>query len=505
MESREGTAKLASKFKSDIDEMVATYPDEEIQNLYHNVIRPQDGMDALHSVISSSIKDPNFRKLGAILASPEKFAAIKPMLADLQEFAPAIAKAQEKALTYQEKQTALAQIRDQISDRAQSSVSGKLSLDDVEEMTKLLTPHRGDLLSKMEEVKKASQILQSAPQTDPLSAAILFQRAMGKDVQSMEKLLPLKDKMVAYQRLQDLNIQSPISRSWATYAGGTVGGPLGATAANAAVTALSPEKALKTIATVDKLAARGAAMFAEASDKVVDSLTSNTLRRQTMVAADRGTDKERRTRYDRIAAALPKMQDPDTMADALADASSGVTGLPGFKLEMQARLATAARFLQSKLPQDPIQQFSPFGDAKWEPSNQEIETFLRYAGAVDKPLQVVDRIGEGTVTPEEVEALRSVHPDLFARLQARVMDGILEKGSNVSYQAKLSLGQIFDIPTDYTLQPQFIAEMQDQFANLDQGAQSAQSTPRPQSKLKLNPMTTVATEASKVAEGKYGE
>jgi hypothetical protein len=192
------------------------------------------------------------------------------------------------------------------------------------------------------------------------------------------------------------------------------------------------------------------------------------------------------------------------MADALADAASGVSGLPGFKLEMQARLATAAGFLQSKLPQDPLQATSPFGDAKWEPSDQEVETFLRYAEAVDKPIQVIDHIGEGTVTPEEVEALRSVHPDLFARLQARVMDGILEKGSSVSYEAKLSLGQIFDIPTDYTLQPKFVAQMQDMFSDQDQGAQASQQTARPKSKLKLNPMTTVATEASKVAEGKYG-
>lgn len=504
MEGKKGVGDLAKAFRSDIDDMILSYPDQEISHLYNRVIRPQDAMDALHATVSSSIKDPNFSKLGGILASPEKFEAIRPMLENLSEFAPEIEKFRKTATTYQARQELLEAARDKISQSIEKSVNGKVSLDDMEEVFKLLSPGRGDLASKFDEIRKASSILKSTQDMDPFSAAILFQKAMGKDISSMEKLLPLKDKMAAYQRLQDLNVQAPVGRTAATYVGGKLMGPFGAAAGNAITTALTPVKAIKSLATIDNLASKGAALFNKAADRVVDSLISSRTQRFVTVAKQ-STPKERRQQFDKLAQVLPKMQDPDFMTNSLADSTAGVTSMPAFKLEMQAKLATAAQFLQSKMPQDPFAPTSPFGKSKWEPSNQELETFMRYANAVNKPLEVVDRMAEGSVTPEEVEALKVVHPELYSRLQRRVMDGILDHGEDIPYESKLVLGQMFDLPTDYTLQPDFIAAMQDMFAENDQGLQSEQQTKRPTSKLKLNPMESVATEATKVSEGQYGE
>jgi hypothetical protein len=506
IESRPQVAEYAQKFRADLDDMVRSSKDENLTALYENVIRPQDGMDALHSAVSSTIKDANFKHLGSILASPEKFAAIRPMLENLADYAPELAKFQSKVGTFQERQAILKQAKDKISQSIGRSVDGNVSLGDMDEIFKLLTPKRGDIMSKLEDVRKASDILKSTEGVDPFSAAILFQRAMGKDVAAMEKLLPLRDKMAAFQRLQELDVQAPIGRTAATFIGGKIGGPIGAALANGATTAMTPVKAIQTLATIDGVASRGAALFAKASDRVIDSLTAAPAKRLTTVSAVKSlSPTERLQRFEKIAKVLPRMQDPDYMANSLADATAGVQGMPALKLEIQSRLATAAGFLQSKIPQDTTLAVSPFGSSKWTPSNQEFETFMRYVNAVDQPLQVIDKIADGTVTPEETEALKVVHPDLFARLQRRVMDGILDKGSEVPYQAKLTLSAIFDIPTDYTLQPEFIAEMQNLFADQDQGAQASQQTKRPKSKLKLDPMTAVATEATKVSEGKYGD
>lgn len=86
-----------------------------------------------------------------------------------------------------------------------------------------------------------------------------------------------------------------------------------------------------------------------------------------------------------------------------------------------ALTSTATRgvsFLASKIPQRPYaSQWGPNAP----PSRQEIATWNNYRTAVEDPVSIVRQAAAGTLTPEAVEAVQAVYPDLMASIQHAVL------------------------------------------------------------------------------------
>ena len=128
-------------------------------------------------------------------------------------------------------------------------------------------------------------------------------------------------------------------------------------------------------------------------------------------------------------------------------------------------------FLASKLPRNASSSIGMF-PREYEPSSIELAKFERYVAAVENPMSVIEDLESGTITREGVEALRTVYPNMYARIQSQVMEQI-QQHPNMAYAKKIQLGILLDVPSDVSLNPENITALQQMFADLQQQKEAA--------------------------------
>lgn len=119
------------------------------------------------------------------------------------------------------------------------------------------------------------------------------------------------------------------------------------------------------------------------------------------------------------------------------------------------------KFLNSKLPKDPTG--TRLIEKEWKPSTLEMRKFSRYLRAVEEPLTLIDDMKQGRLSREAVEAMRTVYPEMFASIQAQILEGIPELKINMGYRARIQLSRLMDVPVDESMEPEFINLMQEDF------------------------------------------
>lgn len=172
-------------------------------------------------------------------------------------------------------------------------------------------------------------------------------------------------------------------------------------------------------------------------------------------------------RYNEARDTVAKM-DPAKRADAIKAAMPGAS-----PIVIKAAQDTAARstqYLQSKIPASPTagQSLQPQFDRPRVPPSQ-MQAFLDAVNTVDDPTSVLRSLERGRISPDQVEALQTVYPQMYQQVQQQVMAGLSNAKGPVSYQARIKLGVLLKIPTDPTLQPDFIREVQTVYAKTPAG------------------------------------
>jgi len=185
-----------------------------------------------------------------------------------------------------------------------------------------------------------------------------------------------------------------------------------------------------------------------------------------MFGRGKGRDKAVQETVDRIAAmqADPRrLVERGTRLDALAKHA------PQTAQAVALNAAAVAGFLGSRLPQG----FSPMRlgampDIKYD--DAEIAKFARTLRAATDPLSVLDDMKDGTLSREGVEAVKELYPKLYTDMQQRVMQAVSSPRAqkNMTYETRVRLGMLLDIPADATLDPQFIQTVQATFAKESQ-------------------------------------
>lgn len=158
------------------------------------------------------------------------------------------------------------------------------------------------------------------------------------------------------------------------------------------------------------------------------------------------------------------------------------TAAPMLAAAYAAKTNAAVQFLAERMPrhEPPASIFDRVDESKPpEIDGEELDQFMRYARAVEDPLSVVADMEKLQLSPEAVEALRTVYPGLYRQMQTEIMTELSEAEEPPPYQKRLTLGVLFDLPTDPALDPEFLGMLQasaQASAPLDAQAQAGQAT-----------------------------
>lgn len=162
----------------------------------------------------------------------------------------------------------------------------------------------------------------------------------------------------------------------------------------------------------------------------------------------------------------------DELLDKSVKASAAISyGAPQTASLMGQRMVKGLQFLHSKVPKRPYEATFPSGKQKpYTPSAQEIAKFERYLQVVDSPLSVMDDLESGALTREHVEALRVVYPRLFSELQQSVLEQLRDADeSKLSYNKRVQISMLLEIPGDASLIGHNIAALQSTFQPPEMG------------------------------------
>jgi hypothetical protein len=140
----------------------------------------------------------------------------------------------------------------------------------------------------------------------------------------------------------------------------------------------------------------------------------------------------------------------------------------------------AAKYLLAHAPVPPQIAKNPNLGAlngQTRPSKVALYDFARRVRAVERPETIIDDLNAGTLSMAAVDAVRNVHPQTYAWMRARVLDGLGDSKELLPYQYRIRLGVQFELPTDPSLRPDRMAAAQSVYAAL--GQQPAQQKPMP--------------------------
>ena len=213
--------------------------------------------------------------------------------------------------------------------------------------------------------------------------------------------------------------------------------------------------------------------FFKKSKKAVIPASTKVLMQSGSKYSDGKKPKNKQEAFSKISERLSQIvSNPVEFSEKISNSSLMLTGAaPETANALTTTALSAVNFLHEKMPKDPTAGTSLF-NRKWQPSSLELAKFERYLAAVENPMSVLEDLEAGQLTREGVEALQSVYPDIYTRIQQKAVDEISEN-PDISYNKRIQVGLLLNIPADATLLPQNIMGLQQSFADEKQAQEAA--------------------------------
>lgn len=204
----------------------------------------------------------------------------------------------------------------------------------------------------------------------------------------------------------------------------------------------SPTAALGGVSRMSKLEA--AAGIAEQVDAKIDVAINRFFGQQAgrAPAPAMGSPSTRAKDFPKTFALLKEVTEkPEVLAQMLnfPDADS----MPGVAAAMGQRYQAAVKHLLDTAPRNPDRSPVEALRQPWKPSEADLQRWYRRVEVVENPLQVLDDVRRGHVTPEAVETFKAVYAPLFQDLQERMMSRLATYEGKLSYRQRAALGQLF--------------------------------------------------------------
>jgi len=384
---------------------------------------------------------------------------------------------------------------DQLSSKYRQITKESLSPENLEALKPILVelvsdPKLFKNIARIEEIKAATQGLDSL---SPFDATMRLSKLLGKSTDELAKIEKIGQNWETIKALKSQRGSNPLIDMGLTYATGGASLPV----TGARIAAANPIGTIKVMGKVQDAITKGNQKLKSLLSGVGKAIVSKKAGAATVTYKTNESSKSRNERYKQTKDTLAKMNNPEAMMAAIEQVGGGVTGAPQLKLAIGLRLQNSVQYLAAAIPKDPLAGHSIFpANSHWVPPTLEMNRFMRKVDAVNNPLDVISRVGDGTATYDEVEAIKVVHPDIYKSLQNSVFSAIMEHGADIPYNRRIQLGQLFSIPTDISLTPEFIVAMQAPYQPQDLGGRPEGS--KSNKNIDISPMDSVATNTSRI-------
>jgi len=141
--------------------------------------------------------------------------------------------------------------------------------------------------------------------------------------------------------------------------------------------------------------------------------------------------------------------------EALTTAINGSLGgyMPNQALAMGKTLGSATQFLANNDKKDAKQ--APLDSVPKESKAQQAAR-INALNIAEQPLIVLSKVKDGTITPSDINALQSMYPELYTKMQAKVSNELMEhinRGGIVPYKMRGSLSLFLGQPIDSSFFP----------------------------------------------------
>jgi hypothetical protein len=105
-------------------------------------------------------------------------------------------------------------------------------------------------------------------------------------------------------------------------------------------------------------------------------------------------------------------------------------------------VAAGAQYLLDHSPKNPFEGLPPALQRPYQPPKDVIRTWLRRVEAVADPRSVFDNMRDGTVTPEAIDALKTVYPRMYQDFRERMMNRLADWKEPLPREKRAQIGQL---------------------------------------------------------------
>jgi hypothetical protein len=177
---------------------------------------------------------------------------------------------------------------------------------------------------------------------------------------------------------------------------------------------------------------------------------------------------------------------------------------PQFSNSLTGALTRGAIFLESKLPKS-YRAAAPGaqGRSTQPVSDYDIAKFARYWSAVHDPSSVLTDMALGTVSSEQIEALKAVYPELHVNLSARLLERAAKAdaaGERLPMQTRNQIGRFVGVQIEPAFRGSVLALIDQARGARDQGQQQQQDSPELRRSQPLNLAKSAGPESTQMQQ-----
>lgn len=170
---------------------------------------------------------------------------------------------------------------------------------------------------------------------------------------------------------------------------------------------------------------------------------------------------------------------PGVMIERLSRETAALgAAAPATTVEVMALAQRVATFLADKAPKGPTPLLEVKALARpSRPADAEAARYARYASAAFNPRGVLSEAAAGMASPEGVETLQALYPQLLEEWRQQLMERLSSHGTALSYRQRLGLSYLLGSPLDPSLKPESVAMLQGAYAQKEPQQPSRRQAP----------------------------